>query len=127
MLQIDADYAPALLRLGLVCNAARRFEEGAQHLRRAAERQPANPDAHEGLSESLYGLRHYAQAAAAAERALKLSPDAPAAHYPAGLARASLGQRDAALTHLDKLKQLNSPAYAELLSDFIDKKAPGKQ
>jgi tetratricopeptide (TPR) repeat protein len=126
MLQIDPEYAPALLRLGLVCNAARRFEEGAAHLRRAAERQPANPDAHEALAESLYGLRRYDEAATAADRALKLSPDARGAHYLAGLARASLNQRDAALAHLDKLKQLNSTAYAELLSDFIDKKAPAK-
>jgi tetratricopeptide (TPR) repeat protein len=126
MLQIDPDYAPALLRLGLVCNAARRYDEGAQHLRRAADRQPSNPDTHEALAESLYGLRRYEEAAASADRALKLSPDARGAHYLAGLARASLGPRDAALLHLDRLKQLNSTAYAELLSDFIDKKSPAK-
>jgi tetratricopeptide (TPR) repeat protein len=127
MLQIDPDYAPALLRLGLVCNAARRYDEGAQHLRHAADRQPSNPDTHEALAESLFNLRQYEDAAASAERALKLSPDARGAHYLAGLARASLGQRDAALLHLAKLKQLDSKDYAELLSDFIDKKAPAKQ
>ena len=127
MLQIDPDYAPALLRLGLVCNAARRYEEGAEHLRRAAERRPTDPDAHEALAESLYGLRRHDEAAAAADRALRLSPDAPGAHYLAGLARASLGQRDAALSHLARLKQLNSHDYAELLSDFIDRKAPTRQ
>jgi len=126
MLQIDPDYAPALLRLGLVCNAARRFEEGAGHLRRAAERRPTDPDAHEALAESLYGLRRYEEAASAADRALKLSPDARGAHYLAGLARASLGQRDAALSHLARLKELDSKDYAELLSDFIDKKSPAK-
>ena len=126
MLQIDPDYAPALLRLGLVCNDAGRFEEAAQHLRRAAERQPANPFAHEGLAEALHHLGRHEEAAAAADRALKLSPDAPAAHYFAGLARAALGQRDAALAHLARLQQLNSPDYAKLLSDFIDKKAPAK-
>lgn len=127
MLQIDPEYVPALLRLGLVCNDARRFDEAATHLRRAAERQPDNPYAHEGLAEALYGLNKYEEAAAAADRALKLSPDSPGAHYFAGLARASLGQRDAALTHLAKLKQLNSPDYAQLLSDFIDKKSPANK
>lgn len=127
MLQIDPDYAPALLRLGLVCNAARRFDEAAQHLRRVAERHPSNPEAHEALAESLFGQNRHEEAAAAAERALKLSPDSPDAHYLAGLARAALHQRDAALTHLAKLKQLNSPDYAQHLSDFIDKKAPAKQ
>ena len=127
MLQIDPEYVPALLRLGLVCNDARRFEEAVGHLRRAAERQPDNPYAHEGLAEALHGLGQHEEAAAAAERALRLSPDSPAAHYLAGLARASLGQRDAALAHLARLQQLKADTYAQLLSDFIDKKSPAKQ
>src|SRR5918997_495721 len=79
MLQIDPEYAPALLRLGLVYNDTRRFEEAAGHLRLAASREPANPYAHEGLAEALHGLGQNEEAAAAAERALKLSPDSPAA------------------------------------------------
>jgi tetratricopeptide (TPR) repeat protein len=127
MLQIDPDYAPALLRLGLVYNAARRYDEAARHLRRVAERHPANPHAQEALAESLLGQQKYTEAAAAADCALKLSPDSPDAHYLAGLARASLNQRDAALSHLDKLKRLNSPTYAQHLSDHIDKRAPARQ
>jgi superkiller protein 3 len=122
MLQIDPGYVPALLRLGLVCNTARRFDEAAGHLRLAVRREPANPYAHEGLAEALYGSGTYDEAAAAADRALRLSPNSPAAHYFAGLARAALGQRDAALAHLAKLRQLNAPTYAQLLSDFIDRK-----
>ena len=127
MLQIDPEYVPALLRLGLVCNDARRFEEAAGHLRRAAERQPSNPFAHEGLAEALHGLGRHEEAAAAADRALKLSPDSPAAHYYAGLARASLGQRDAALAHLARLRQLNAPDYAQPLSDLIARKSPARE
>ncbi len=126
MLQIDSNYVPALLRLGLVCNTARRFEEAAVHLRLAAQREPANPYAHEGLAESLYGLNKFEEAVASAERALKLSPDFPAAHYFAGLARAASGQRDAALAHLARLTQLKADNYAQLLSDFLDKKSPPK-
>jgi tetratricopeptide (TPR) repeat protein len=124
MLQIDPDYAPALLRLGLVCNAARRFDEAATHLRRVVERHPTNPAVHEALAESLFGQNNYTEAAASADRALKLSPDSPDAHYLAGLARAALNQRDAALAHLAKLQQLNSPDYAQHLSDFINRKSP---
>ncbi len=124
MLQIDPGYVPALLRLGLVCNTARRFEEAAGHLRRAVEREPANSYAHEGLAEALYGLDKHDEAILAADRALQLAPDSPAAHYFAGLARAASGQRDAALSHLAKLQQLNATNYAKLLSDFIDKKSP---
>jgi tetratricopeptide (TPR) repeat protein len=127
MLQIDPDYAPAHLRLGLVCNADQRFEEAAAHLQRVTSRHPTNSEAHEALAESLFGQNKHEEAAASADRALKLAPDSPDAHYLAGLARASLGQRDAALAHLAKLKQLNSPDYAKHLSDFIDKKAPAKQ
>lgn len=126
MLQIDPGYVPALLRLGLVCNTARRFGEAAGHLRLAAQREPANAYAHEGLAEALYGLNRHEEAAASADRALQLAPDSPAAHYFAGLARASLGQRDAALAHLARLQQLKAAAYAQLLSDFIDKKSPDR-
>ena len=127
MLQIDPEYAPALLRLGLVYNFAGRYEEAVQFLRRGTEREPANAPAHEILAEALYGSQKYDEAAASAERALKLSPNFPDALYFAGLARASLGQRDAALAHLDHLRQLNSPELTQQLSDFIHKKAPPKQ
>ena len=127
MLQIDPEYIPALLRLGLVYNAQGRFEEAAQNIRRVTGRQPTNALAHEILAEALYGGKNYEEAVAAAERALKLTPDSPEAHYFAGLARASLGQRDVALTHVARLEQLKSTDLAQQLSDFINKKAPPKQ
>jgi superkiller protein 3 len=127
MLQIDAESAPALTRLGLVYNAAGRYEEAARNVRRVAEREPGNVAAHEILAEALYGEQKYEEAAASAERALKFSPDSPDAHYLAGLARASLGERDPALAHLTSLRQLKTPALAQQLSDFINKKAPAKQ
>ncbi|MDQ5845813.1 MAG: tetratricopeptide repeat protein, partial [Acidobacteriota bacterium] len=40
MLQIDAEYAPALMRLGLVYNAAGRYQEAAGNVRRVAKREP---------------------------------------------------------------------------------------
>ena len=126
MLQIDPKYTPALLRLGFVYNAAGRYEEAAQNLRAVTEGNPANATAHESLAESLYGLQRYEEAAASAERALKISADFPDALYIAGLARAALGQREAALAHLARLHQLNSPELAKQLSNFINKKAPGK-
>jgi len=127
MLQIDPNYAPALARLGLVYNAAGRYEEAARNVRRVLEREPANAAVHAILAEALYGGQKYEDAAASAERALKLSPNFPDAHYFAGLARASLGQRDAALAHLARLQQLNSPNLAQELSDVINKRVPTKQ
>jgi superkiller protein 3 len=126
MLQIDPEYAPALVRLGLVYNAAGRYEEAARTLRRVIEREPTNAIAHEILAEALYGAQKYAEATASAERAVKLSPDSAGAHYLAGLAHASLGQRDAALEHLARLRQLNFEDLSQKLSDFINQKAPAK-
>ena len=127
MLQIDPEYSAAFIRLGLVCNAAGRYEEAAQNARRVTEREPGNGLAHEILAEALYGQQKYEEAVTSAERALKLSPDSPEAHYLAGLARASLGQRDPALVHLTRLQQLKVSDLAQRLSDFINKKSPAKQ
>ena len=127
MLQIDPEYAPALMHLGRVYNAAGRYEEAARNVRRVAEREPGNAAAHEILAEAFYGEQKYEEAAASAERALKFSPDSAAANYLAGLARASLDQRDPALAHLARLEQLKAPDLAQQLSDFINKKAPAKQ
>jgi tetratricopeptide (TPR) repeat protein len=126
MLQIDPEYAPALMRVGLVCNAAGRYEEAARNVRRVTEREPDNSAAHEILAEALYGEKKYEEAAASAELALKLSPDSAYAHYLAGLARATLGQREPALAHLTRIQQLKVPDLAQHLSDFINSKAPGK-
>ncbi len=126
MLQIDPEYGPALLRLALVYIDARRYQEAVQSVRRVTAREPANAIALELLAEALYGQEKYEEAAASAESALKLSPNFSVAHYTAGLARASLRQRDAALAHLASLRQLNSSTLAQLLSEFIDKKAPAK-
>ena len=127
MLQIDSEYAPALIRLGLVSNVGGRYEEAAQNFRRVIAREPANYFAYELLAEALIGQEKYQEAAVSAEQAIKLSPNFPDAHYQAGLARAALGQRDAALAHLDRLRQLNSPILAQQLLDVINKKAPAKQ
>ena len=127
MLQIDPEYIPALLRLGLVYNALNRYEDAALNIRRVIGRQPKNSLAHEILAEALYGGQKFEEAAASAEQALKLTPDSPEAHHFAGLARASLGQRDAALTHVARLEQLKRTDLAQQLSDVINNKAPAKQ
>ena len=126
MLQIDPEYAPALLRLALVYSDGHRYEEAVEFARRVTKREPANAEAHVVLAEALQGQQKYEEAALSAESALKASPDFTHALYAAGLARASLGQRDAALAHLARLRQLNSVILAQELSEFIDKKAPAK-
>jgi tetratricopeptide (TPR) repeat protein len=125
--RVDPDYPVAHQRLGLVHNAARRFDEAASSFKRALQKRPEDALALEGLAEAYLGLRDYNSAADTAAHAARLRPDSADAHYLAGLAHASLGQRDAALNDLSKLQQLKADAPAKLLSDFIEKKAPGKK
>jgi tetratricopeptide (TPR) repeat protein len=127
VLQIDPDYAVAHQRLGMVHNAARRFDAAAASFKRALARSPDDASALEGLAEARLGLRDYDAALKAAARAAALRPDSPNAYYLDGLAHASLGRRDAALDDLRKLRQLKAEDAAQLLSDFIDKHAPGRK
>ena len=124
MLQIDPDYAPALIRLGLVFNAAGRYEEAAEYLRRVANREPTNGPVLELLAEALYGQKKYGEAAATAERAIKINPNSANAYYVAGIAHAAAGEHDAALAHLARLRELKSAELAEKLSSFINKPNP---
>jgi tetratricopeptide (TPR) repeat protein len=126
MFQIDPEYGPAFLQLGLVYNDAGRYDEAERNVRRVADREPANAIAHAILAEALYGQRKYEESITSADRALKLSPKFPYAHYFAGLSCASLGRREAALDHLAQLQKLNSPEMAQRLSGFINTKAPAK-
>jgi superkiller protein 3 len=127
LLQIDPGYATAHLKLGLVYNAARRYGEAVQSLSLAVAKQPRNAEAFESLAEAYAGQRKYTEALASAEQALNLQPSLPGAHYFAGIAAASLSQREQALAHLARLKELKADDFARLLADFIEKKAPAKQ
>lgn len=122
LLRIDPNYALAHLRLGMVYNASRRYDEAASRLSPFAARMSDSPLVHENLCEALHGQRKYADAVAACERAISLNPDAAAAHYLAGLAHVSLGQREQALSRHAALLELKSEDYARLLRDAIEKK-----
>lgn len=127
LLQIDPNYAVAHQRLGLVHNAARRFDEAAAAFKLALQKNPGDAPALEGLAEACLGQRDYPAAADAATRAAHIRPDSPNAHYLSGLAHVSLGQRDAALSDLSKLQQLKADAPAKLLADLIEKSFPEKK
>jgi tetratricopeptide (TPR) repeat protein len=106
---------------------AGRLREAEESFRGMLQIDPDYAPAHLRLGLVHNAARRFDEAAAAADRVLKHAPDSPDAHHLAGLARASLNQREAALAHLAKLQQLNSPDLAQHLSDFIDKKSPAKQ
>ncbi len=127
ILQIDPDYPPAHLYLGLVYNAERDFDSAVQSFNHVLARRPDNTEALVGLGSAYLGQRKYADAVEACDRAIKLRPADAEAYYTAGVAAASLGQREQALARLDKLRQLKADDYAQRLSEFISEKACGKQ
>ena len=122
VLRIDPGYLPAHFRLGLVYNAAQRFEEAAESFRLVLRSQPKIAEVHENLAEALYGLRKYEEAADAAGRAIALRPAEPGAYYIAGMAHASLGRREQALASLEKLRELKADKLAAALQNFVEKK-----
>jgi tetratricopeptide (TPR) repeat protein len=127
ILQIDPEYPPAHLYLGLVYNAERNFDAAVQSFKRVLARRPDNSEALVGLASAYLGQRKYADSIEACDRAIKLRPADAEAFYTAGLAAASLGEREQALARLEKLRQLKSDDYAQRLSEFISKKTNDKQ
>jgi tetratricopeptide (TPR) repeat protein len=126
LLQIDPDYAPAHLRLGLLYNVAGRYNEATEAFQHVIKSEPQNADAHEGLAESYYGQHKYTQALEAITRALKLHPQAASAHYLAGLAYLALDNPVQAQTEYNQLKTLHADDYAQRLADAIAKKTSSK-
>jgi tetratricopeptide (TPR) repeat protein len=127
ILQIDPEYPPAHLYLGLIYNAEHNFDAAVQSFNHVLARRPDNSEALVGLGSAYLGQRKYADAVEACDRAIKLKPADAEAYYTAGVAAASLGQREQALARLDKLRQLKADDYAQRLSEFISQKTSDKQ
>jgi tetratricopeptide (TPR) repeat protein len=127
LLDVDPDYCPALLRLGMVRNAARRYAEAIEVLTRHVALRPDNAEGYERLAEALHGKKRYADAAVQAERAATLAPTSAAAHLYAGLAHAALGRRERALAAHARLLELKAETEAARLADYIEQKSPAKK
>jgi len=126
LLQIDPNYPPAHLRLGIIYNADHRYNEAAQAFKLVLKSQPQNAAAYENLGEAYYGQHKYADALEATAHAIKLQPRAPGAYYIAGLAYAALDQPDQARAACAKLTELHADEYAQLLAAVIAKQSPHK-
>jgi len=100
VLEFDAGYLSALVRLGEVETAAGRPEEAEAWYRRALEVDPQSAAAHLGLGQLAYGEKESAKAVEHFEAALEIQPEATAVHYPLALAYRDLGDRDMAREHI---------------------------
>ena len=72
--ELDPDYSPAFLPLGLALNHESRFEEAEVFLTRHLDRDPDNPDALAGLAESEERLGRSESAERRAIRVLEQNP-----------------------------------------------------
>ncbi len=91
-IELDPDYLPALLPLGLALNHESRFEEARDHLSRYLEAHPEDLDALAGLAESEERLGEPESAERRALEVLSQAPNHPRAHLVAGLVRAGRGE-----------------------------------
>lgn len=105
------EHAGALTLLGILMAQARRTEEAADLLGRAAARLPQEPTAHNNHGNALRDLGKHLSALGCYERALALKPDYAEAHFNQGLTLQDLGRHDEALASYDRAIALK-PDYA---------------
>jgi Flp pilus assembly protein TadD len=86
--------------------------EGVQHLERAIELAPSQPDAVYDLGTVLLEDQDFGRAASRFQAALKIRPEWPEAHNNLGIALASQGRIADALTHFERAVQLK-PDFAD--------------
>jgi predicted O-linked N-acetylglucosamine transferase (SPINDLY family) len=107
----QAEHAGALTLLGILMAHARRTEEAADLLARAAARLPLEPTAHHNHGNALRDVGKHLSALGCYERALALKPDFAEAHFSRGLTLYDLGRYDEALAGYDRAIALK-PDYA---------------
>lgn len=107
----QSEHAGALTLLGILMAQARRAEEAADLLGRAAARLPQEPSAHHNHGNALRELGKHLSALVCYERALALEPDYAEAHFARGLTLQDLGRQDEALASYDRAIALK-PDYA---------------
>ena len=100
--EIDPDYLPAFLPLGLALNHESRFDEARRYLERYLEAHPGDLDALAGLAESEQRLGEPAAAERRARGVLAQDPANARAHLVVGLVLADRGDFAAAREALQR-------------------------
>jgi len=99
-LELRPDDIPAQLRLAEVLLALGENDEAYRRFRLAVELKPTEAAAHSGLGRAAAALQRPEEAVERFEKALELRPQGTIVHYQLALAYRSLGDMEAAHTHL---------------------------
>ncbi len=111
-LTLDADHAPALHGLGVLCFQLGRVDDGLALVQRAIAMAPLTAEYHNNLGTLWAAKRQLAEAIACHHQALRLAPDFAEAHNNLGNALRQYGEPAAALLCFERALALK-PAYAE--------------
>ncbi|HEX5458629.1 MAG TPA: tetratricopeptide repeat protein [Steroidobacteraceae bacterium] len=111
ILASQAEHAGALTLLGIMLAQARRTEEAAQFLGRAAARLPDDATAHNNYGNVLRDLGRHVSALSSYERALAIQPDYADAHYNRALVLQDLRRFEDAVVGYDRTLAFK-PDYA---------------
>lgn len=117
-LKADPQLADAEVLLGLIASLQSHLAEAEQHLRRAVDLQPSNPQAHAYLAGVHLQQKRLTEAETGYRQVLKLNPGNSAALYNLGLIALLRNQPAQALPHFQQLRHQNPrdvPALMGLL------------
>ena len=112
----DPASARPLLNAAMCLKQAGRYYDAALAMTRALEREPHNPDIYSELGWLRFHLADYTGASSAFETAIRIQELHPRAELGLASVYANLEQKDRALAHLDKFRQLR-PDFAGV--DYI--------
>lgn len=102
ILKSQTEHAGALTLLGIILAQARRSEEAAQLLGRAAARLPNDASAHNNYGNVLRDLGRHVSALTSYERALAIQPDYADAHYNRAVVLHDLRRFEEAIAGYDR-------------------------
>lgn len=112
-LEIDPANAGAEYVLGELARQAQDLPGAVQHFSKATELDPNFSDAYLGLGMTLLAEKKYQDAVAPLEKAAKLQPANPAAHYSLATAYARTGRREDADREFALQQKTSGPAGAQ--------------
>jgi len=92
-LEIDPSNAGAEYVLGELARQSRQWDEAVQHFSQAAKLDAGFGDAFLGLGSTLISQKKFADAVTPLEKAVKLEPQNPAAHYNLATAYVRIGRK----------------------------------